>query len=250
MNEEKLQVEIDLLRKEIDIQKIDRISKLSKIASLLIIPILFILFIYGAFRLNNLYREIQTVTAKKQSEQLKFETLQFENKALEKKKLQLEMELMSTYGLSMDSIKTLSTTKILENSLLANTAIKSIIHTYTPNNDVTIRYYKKTIDEKRIAIELEALGYKFEERPPAEYMSRRETNAIWYGADVPIEDTKIVVLSLLRAGIPIKGIRPFRSSVTDKNYKRNIIEVGASVDLQAKNVLTVDYVKTEKEFKR
>jgi hypothetical protein len=208
------------------------------------------LFTYGAIRLSNLYKEIETIEAKKQVEQLKFEALQFENKSLEKKKVQLEAELMTTYGLSIDSITSLSTSEVLEISVSANDAIKNLVKTYSPNKNVTIRYYKKTIDEKRVALELEALGYNFKERPPSKYMSMKETIAIWFGAGVPVEDTKIVALSLIRAGIPIKGIRPYRSSISNPNYKRNIIEVGASVDLEKKPVLTVDYVRNAKEFYR
>lgn len=81
-------------------------------------------------------------------------------------------------------------------------------------------------------------------------MDMKQTNAIWFGANVPIEDIKIVALSLLRAGIPIKGIRPFRTSASNPGFKMNIIEVGASVDLENKDLLTVDQVKNATEFIR
>lgn len=250
MNEQKINKEIEQLRYEINIKKIDRISRVSKFVSLLIIPILFVLFTYGAIRLNKLYKEIETIEAKKQVEQLKLKSIKFENQSLEIKKVQLETELMATYGLSIDSITSLSTSKVLEISISANDEIKNIVNTYSPNKNVTIRYYNKTIDEKRIVIELEALGYNFQNRSPSGYMSKKETNAIWFGAGVPIEDTKIVALSLIRAGISIKGIRPFRNSTSNPNYKRNVIEVGASVDLVDKPILTVDYVGKTKGFNR
>lgn len=250
MDEQKVTKEYDQLKKDVNIAKIDRISKISKFVSLIIIPVLFFLFTYGAIRLNNLYKEIDSLEKKKQTEQLKIETLKFEKQTLEKKKIQLETELMTTYGLSIDSITSLSSSQILEISISANDAIKDIIKKYTPNQNVIVRYYKKTIDEKRIVIELEALGYGFQEKSPSGYMSMKETNAIWFGANVPIEDTKIVALSLLRAGIPIKGIRPFRNSASNPEYKKNIIEIGASVDLENRDVLTVESVKNAKEFNR
>lgn len=257
MDEHKVTKEYDLLRKEVDIEKIDQVARFSRIISLLIIPVLFILFTYGAIRLNNLYKELNSLEILKQAEQLKIEALKFENSTLEKKKselekkkVQLESELMSTYGLSIDSLTSLSSSQILDKSISSNDAIKDLIKTHTPNHDVTIRYYKKTIDEKRIVLELEALGYEFQEKSPSGYMSKRETNAIWFGANVSLNDVKIVALALLRAGIPLKGIRPFRSSVSNPDYKKNIVEVGASADLDIKGVLSVESIKDAKEFNR
>jgi len=250
MDEQKVNKEIEHLRNDINIQKLDRISRGSRLVSLIVIPVLFVLFTYGAISLNGLYQEIENIKVIKHVEQLKYETLKFENYVLEEKKYQLETELMSTYGLSIDSITSLSTKEVLEISLSANDAIKSIVRSYSPKNNVTVRYYKKTIDEKRVAVELEALGYKFVERSPSEYMSKKKTNAIWFGSGVQIEDTKIIALSLIRAGIPIKGIRPYRNSLTNPDYKRNIIEVGASTDLEDKPLLTVVNVKNAVGFRR
>ncbi|MCF8373991.1 MAG: hypothetical protein K9H64_20380 [Bacteroidales bacterium] len=250
MDEQKINREIEQLKSDIDIHKIDRITKGSKWVSIFVIPVLFILFMYGAIRLNKLYQEIEIVEAKKQAEQLKYESLQFENDALEKKKIQLETELMATYGLSIDSITSLSTSEVLEKSLSANDGIKTIVKDYSPNKNVIVRYYAKTIDDKRIAVELESLGYGFEEKIPTAGMSKKNTIALWYGAGVPIEDVKIVALALIRAGAPIKGIRPYAKSLSDPNYKRFIIEAGASVDLESNPLMTVDEIKVAKEFGR
>ena len=250
MDEEALNKEIEQLRADLNLHKIDRISKYSRIGGLSILVVLFAFFVYGSIRLNTLYKDVEQIESKKQAETLKFKTLQFENKALETKKQQLEKELMTTYGLSVDNIKSISGNQYLEKSISANDALKAILQQFTPGQHVTVRYYSKTIDEKRVAIELQALGYNFEEKPAAEYMSKRGTNAMWFGSGVGINDVKIAALALIRAGVPIKGIRPFKNNVTNPGYKKNIIEVGASVDLDQKPPLTVRDVISAKAFTR
>lgn len=250
MNEEKVNKEFERMQGELSARKMDKIARTSKLISLILIPVLFFLFVYGSLRLNKLYQEFESVQSQKQAEEIRLQNLVFENRALEEKKVQLEKELMSTYGLSVDNIRSISTNEVLEKSLSANEALKKIVSRYSPASNTVIRYYQRTIDEKRVALELQALGYRFDEKPAAEYMSRRETNAIWYGADVPLEDIKIVSLALLRAGVPIKGIRPYRRSLTDQSYKRNMIEVGASVDLEEKEVLSVNEVEKAETFGR
>lgn len=242
--------EIDKIKNDVNYQKFYNLSKFSRYASLFITFTLFSVFIYGTLRLNSLYKELSELERLKNAETIKIQSLQFDNRSLETKKEELEKELMTTYGLSIDSIKHLSTTTILEKSLNANKAIKSLLSNFIPNNDITVYYYNKTIDEKRVAVELEALGYTFKVKPASKYMSRKETNAIWFGKGVNINDVKIVALALVRAGIPIKGIRPYEKSILDSNYKKYSIEVGASVDLEIKPLLTVEQIQSSSQFIR
>ena len=250
MDEEALNQEIEQLRADLNLHKIDRISKYSRIGGLSILVILFAFFVYGSVRLNTLYKDVELIESKKQAETLKYNTLLFENNALETKKQQLEKELMTTYGLTVDNIKSISGNQVLEKSISANDAIKTLLQQFTPGQNVTVRYYSKTIDEKRVVIELQALGYNFEEKSAAEYMSKRGTNAMWFGSGVGINDVKIAALALIRAGVPIKGIRPFKNNAANPAYKKNIIEVGASVDLDQKPPLTVQDVLSAKAFTR
>lgn len=59
MDEIKINREVEQLKKSINIDRIDRISRTSKIISFIIIPLMFALFVYGAFRLNTLYKNIE-----------------------------------------------------------------------------------------------------------------------------------------------------------------------------------------------
>lgn len=250
MDNEQIKAETEKLRAEIDVQKLDRVSKLSNNISIGILVALFTLFTYGSIRFNSLTKDIKELEQRKQAEKIQIESLEFEKTSLENKKIELEKELMTTYGLSIDSIRTLSTNDLLEKSLSANDAIKLLIRNYKPNGNVTVYYYDRTIDDKRVAVELEALGYQFKIKPASEHMRDNASNAIWFGSGVPIQDVKIVAFALIRAGIPIKGIRPYPSSSTNPAHKRNIIEVGGSIDLNDKQVLSIEAIKNAQEFRR
>lgn len=250
MDEQKIDRELEQLRNDIDMAKIDRIARGSRIASIIILPLIFGLFIYGSVRLNKLYREIKAQEVLKQRSALEYKALQFDVLALETKKKKLESELMNQYGLSIDSIQNLSTDEILAHALLANQAIKKMVSGYTPDRSVVVQYYNKTIDEKRLALELDALGYDFKSKPPSQYMSKKQTNALWFGAGVPLKDVKIVALAMVRAGVPLRGIRPYRNSLTNPEYKRKIIEVGASVDLEGRPLVTVEEINNAQNFER
>jgi hypothetical protein len=250
MDKDRINIETEKLRGDINSHKLDRISKWSNNFSAIILVILFSLFVYGSIKFNNLTKDINSLEKIKQVETIKLQSLKFENTSLENKKRQLEEELMTRYGLSIDSIMSLSTNEVLEKSLSANAAIKLIISNYNPNGNVIVSYYDRTIDEKRVALELQALGYQFVKKSSSDYMKKNATNSIWFGSMVPIQDVKIVAFALIRAGVPLKGIRPYPSSKENPGYKRNIIEVGASIDLKDKPLLSVDYIKNAKDFKR
>jgi hypothetical protein len=250
MNEEQVNIELDKLKQADSYQKFDRIAKFSNLTGVLILILLFILFVYGTIRYNKLGKEIQLLEEKKQNELNKLDSLATEYKALDLKKKDLQKELMNKKGLPSDSIQSASANGLLEKSISADDAIKSIVSNYKPSSNVSIAYYAKTVDEKEVAIELETLGYHFAPKQATVNMGQKATNAIWFGVDVPIDDLKIVALALLRAGVPIKGIRSFKSNARSSNYKRNIIEVGASVDLEALPILTVDQVKNASQFER
>lgn len=75
------------------------------------------------------------------------------------------------------------------------------------------------------------------------------TNAIWFGNDVPISDVKLVALTLVRAGVDLKTIRPFRNShpVADRNL---LIQVGTDEEFAGKPSMTIGEITSAKEFTR
>lgn len=250
MNEVKFNTELERLKNTTEYKKIDNISKFSKILSSVSIIVLFIIFTYGVFNLKKLNYETKELQQKKLDLISEITSLKTEKDSLEIKKINIEKELLSKYGLDIKNISNKNIKTVLQKSLLANDAFNDLTLNYTKRNNLEIRYYVKSIDDKRIVFELENLGYVFHKSTPNTKMKNQITNAIWYGSNVSIKDIKIVALALIRAGINIRGIRPFKNTVADSNFKNNIIEIGASVDLNEKAPLLVEDIINAKEFKR
>ncbi|MFC2103120.1 hypothetical protein ACFLSS_01705 [Bacteroidota bacterium] len=196
------------------------------------------------------YKEVNQLNLQKEQIIVQYDSVKYNYEVLVEKKVSLEAELMENYGLSRDIIQNLSTSEILEISLSADEVIKKLSLNYVPGSNIIVRYYNKTIDEERVVIALRSLGYKFKSKNPVQYMQKQQTNSVWFGRQVPLKDCKIIALTLMRAGIPIKAIRPYRASLTNPSYKKNIVEVGGDTGLRNNRKLTVEEVTDATEFTR
>ncbi|MFZ0406755.1 MAG: hypothetical protein WAM11_01400, partial [Cyanobium sp.] len=100
---------------------------------------------------------------------------------------------------------------------------------------ITVQYFPKGVDLIVIRNTLSSLGFTFMEGASQQ---RGATNAIWLGNDVPISDVKLVALTLVRAGVDLKTIRPFRKRhpVADGNL---LIQVGTDEEFAGKPSLTI-----------
>ena len=90
--------------------------------------------------------------------------------------------------------------------------------------DVVIRYYRHDQDGDKV-YSLKELGYYIHEKEANE-TAGLGSNVLYYGNDVKIEDIKIVALTLLEKGIPLKSLEPTRF-----DWKSNSIEIGTDPDL-------------------
>jgi len=235
--------EMERLKAEINFHKIEKTAKWSQRVGIITLSVLFILFAAGTIQLASMHKEVKLLGERKAA-------LTTEIASLEKKNLQLKSDLVPYFGLATDSIKNIAGSKVFEKSLSANAALKTLAKQSNPTKNTVVNYYTKTIDEQRVVQELKNLGFKYQELPASRRMEKRETNAIWFGSNVPIEDTKIVALTLLRAGVHIKAIRPFKSSILNPSFKKNVIEIGASSDLENLLDLSVSQINTAKTFER
>jgi hypothetical protein len=108
-----------------------------------------------------------------------------------------------------------------------------------------VQYFAKGVDQGKVDAALRELGLRV--IPGAAQLPGYETNAIWFGPLVPIDDVKRVFFVLSRAGVQIRGIRPFRNATAQKS---NLIQVGSSADLAGKQPLTVREVAQATSFTR
>jgi len=111
---------------------------------------------------------------------------------------------------------------------------------------VTVQYFPKDVDGKRVEAALLELGFAIDKRQAS--ISNIPTNAIWYGEPVKIEEVKLVAFTLIRAGVQIKAIRPF----ADNSPRRNaaLIQVGADKDVVTNAPLSVEEIRNATGFSR
>jgi len=164
-----------------------------------------------------------------------------------------QLELKLNYGLSIDSTTKISVRMdIMKKSDSANLAIERLMVGHTPDTNITITYYSKTIEAEKTTLALKSLGYDFKTKNPSPSLVNQKTNSVWFGRNVNIKDCKIVALALIRAGIDIKAIRSYRTSSINPAYKANIIEIGGDKNLenQSASAMTVSYIENAKIFPR
>jgi len=118
--------------------------------------------------------------------------------------------------------------------LAANDYRNEIVKTTSASSRVNTKvwYYTKDLDAPILRRVLSELSFKIEDKKATKKQANEPTNAIWYGPNVDLEDYKLVITSLIRAGIGIQRLGP---ACMNTNQKNRVIEVGASKDAVRKN---------------
>lgn len=119
------------------------------------------------------------------------------------------------------------------------TDVLSKLTHHQARTDIVIRYYHHEPDGNS-AYELRDLGYYIHERPVDPKYAEFQSNAIYYGDSVKLEDVQLVAYTLLNEGLPIKEIR---SSKFSDSWKARSIEIGTDTTLLHRPTLTYDEIK-------
>ena len=112
---------------------------------------------------------------------------------------------------------------------------------------VVVEYFPKNVDENKVEAALTELGFTL--RKPAAIVQQIPTNAIWFGSPVDIEDVKLVALTLIRAGVQIRAIRPIQDYLVNKK-DLPLIQVGADSSVVNDPPLTVEQIQAASRFTR
>jgi cell division protein FtsB len=102
----------------------------------------------------------------------------------------------------------------------------------TRTSAVVVEYYPKEINAAAFEKILSKFGYRVQVRSPE--ITDIPINVIFYGKDVPEQDLKLVALTLVRAGVRLRAIQPFRRLADSKGM---VIQVGALRELQGQPAL-------------
>jgi hypothetical protein len=108
-------------------------------------------------------------------------------------------------------------------------------------NDVVVRYYKHEADGERANL-LVDYGFYLHIRPVnnPDHYATFESNILYYGKEFPERDIKLIAYLLVRNGIGIKKILPFKDY---DGWKRKSIEIGANARLQNAPVLSLSEIR-------
>jgi hypothetical protein len=74
--------------------------------------------------------------------------------------------------------------------------------------DTKVVYYPKDKDGKRVEAALKDLGFQVIQGHGNPELEEKETNAIFFGPRVKLEDLKLVAVALVKGGVTIQVIRP------------------------------------------
>jgi len=160
----------------------------------------------------------------------------------------LQISVLNAWGYSLgDLSKEALRSSRIQRSLSANREVLKILEKKRDYSSVQLRYYPKGIDQDKVVLALMELGFQPILLPPVRRLEKSPSNSIWFGANTDPEDIKLVAYSLLRAGIEIKSIRPF------KNFhgpKIDAIEIGGDLQLVDSPPLTFEQIYVAAEFSR
>ncbi len=143
-------------------------------------------------------------------------------------------QLLKKFGLSEEragkALNEVSPSEIETGQIFeANKALEELIDSVPLSGIIgtKIWYYNKEMDKPDLKNAIEALGFTVTPIKPKPLLDSVATNAVWYGPEVSLEEYKMVIISLIRAGIDIQRTGPSQRNL---HLKRNVIEVGASMN--------------------
>lgn len=118
-------------------------------------------------------------------------------------------------------------------------SVLSHLSKHKARTDVVVRYYHHAPDGNS-AYALTKLGYYIHERPVASQYADFQSNAVFYGDSVNLDDIQLVTFTLLNEGLPIKDVKPSRYS---GSWKSKSIEIGTDTTRTNDPTLTYTEVK-------
>lgn len=241
-----------------EIAKIDELlkdkKKKDKLAQRRNIIFLLTTILFGAIYLIVVFMSVKQLEEKK-------DDLKDEKTLLEKEKKELKKEITQLNSQKNKITKDFLEAKGFEenspiNSKKVKTALKAngkidIISNKFIKDDYktqsSIQYYSKNSDKKelkRAVFALEDLGFNVKSYSPNYLVENEKTNSVFYDPNINIDEVKLVILALIRAGAEIKTIQ---SRETLKGTK--LIQIGSqNRPDRPKKPYTVEEVYNAKKF--
>jgi hypothetical protein len=118
------------------------------------------------------------------------------------------------------------------------------------NSGVTVVYFSKDRDPSLADLlsRLGNLGFTVTSKASSDKNKLYQTNALWFGSEVPLTTVKTVALGLLRSGINLQGIQPLIGPAWSSPSTSRQIQIVNDVDYVDKPTLTAEYIQSAKDF--
>jgi hypothetical protein len=128
---------------------------------------------------------------------------------------------------------------------MANEARDRILSSYFPTGKGMFKGLPTLVDNNLLDLSLRQIGfatlpYKPDEQQP------EEINSLFYGSKLDIREVKLVALTLMRAGVEIRAIKPFPKE-TQGNLRAMKGEYSKA--LEVRRVMTVEDIEKAKAFR-
>ena len=155
-----------------------------------------------------------------------------------------ELKDLIALSTSFGSVEKNPTIKSLQQSIEADQARTQLSKSTdsTQRNQITVQYFPKNVDGNIVKSSLKELGFEITLGKPG--IPDVPTNALFYGDKVPLDDVKLVALTLIRAGVEIKHIRLFH----DSTGRESLIQVGSGTAYISKPPYSVEAIQQATKF--
>lgn len=127
----------------------------------------------------------------------------------------------------------------------ANQVRDRILSTYYPRGENLFKGLPKLVDQNLVALSLRQVGFTNVPYRPDEEIPD-EVNVIYFGKNLDIRDVKLAALTLMRAGVEMKAIRPF-----PKDTQGNLQAIKAEYNktMEARRSMTAAEIEKATIFK-
>lgn len=116
------------------------------------------------------------------------------------------------------------------------------------NQRVEVHNLPPFIDQEKISLSMEELGFTVVSKDSDEDdESNPQRNVLYYGARVSDENIKIITLSLIKAGVQIRRLKPFKK-VTKKN--KRTVKLDWKKSFSKRSPIKVEKIMSTEKFSR
>lgn len=116
------------------------------------------------------------------------------------------------------------------------------------NQRVEVHNLPPFVDREKISLSLEELGFVVADSSEEEdEESNPQRNVLYYGARVKDENIKVIALSLMKAGVQIRRLKPFKK-VTKKN--KRTVKLDWKKNFAKRSPITVEKIMSTVKFSR